>query len=537
MDLRDTDKTAEPETAISREIELKLRASPETVDRLLAAPLLAAGIPGLANAQNLDSAYYDTPDLQLQKRGVSLRVRREGDRFVQTVKTGGAAAGAFDRREWQTIVPDLAARPDWVMDSKARALLGHLAPDELTEICRTCIERETRVIGYPHDGEIAIIEVAFDRGTLEAGDRTEPTAEVELELLKGNKQALYSLALDLHEIAPMQVEVRSKAARAYALFTGEPPPWHKQKKLRFSPDVTVEDSIAAVFESCFSHWMANEPAALAGSDPEGLHQMRVGLRRMRSALTLFDGVLPMMQAGWLKKECQWITRTLGSARNWDVFLEEVLAPLEANRPGDVSLAALRDQCERARSRNYQIARYAIRSPRYTTLVLNISRWLDDAPWRATENVTRREILGAPLKAFADTVVERRYRKLFKSGRRLASASAERRHKLRIAVKKMRYASEFFASLYGPKKSAAMIRVLSRLQGTLGDLNDLAVTERQLETVTYQAVGQPAHDDIIKGVGLVVGWSTARARRSESELMERWDRFKKLKPFWKRAPKR
>jgi inorganic triphosphatase YgiF len=537
LELKGTDKTAEPETAINREIELKLRASPEAVGQLLAAPLLASGIPGLASAQSLDAAYYDTADLQLQKRGVSLRVRKEGDRFIQTVKTGGAAAGAFDRHEWDTVVPDLNPRPDWVMESTARALLGHLAPDELTEVCRTCIERETRVVGHPYDGKIAIIEIAFDRGTLEAGERAEPVAEVELELLKGNTRALYSLALTLHDIAPLQVEVRSKAERGYELFTGKPPQWHKAKKLRFSPGSTVEGGIAAVFESCFDHWMANEPATLDGSDPEGLHQMRVGLRRMRSALTLFDGVLPMMQAGWLKKECQWITRTLGSARNWDVFLDEVLAPLEANRPGDASLAALRDQCERARARNYETAREAIRSPRYTTLVLNFSRWLDEADWRATENTTRREILAAPLKAYADTVLEQRYRRLVKRGRGLASATAKQRHKLRIAVKKMRYTAEFFASLYGPKKSGAMIRELSGLQDTLGDLNDLAVTERQLETVIYQAVADPAHDDIIKGVGLVVGWSTARAKRGEVQLLDEWQRFKQLKPFWKRTRKR
>ena len=102
---------------------------------------------------------------------------------------------------------------------------------------------------------------------------------------------------------------------------------------------------------------------------------------------------------------------------------------------------------------------------------------------------------------------------------------------------MRYTAEFFASLYGPKKSSAMIRELSGLQDTLGDLNDLAVTERQLETVIYQAVADPAHDDIIKGVGLVVGWSTARAKRGEVQLLDEWQRFKQLKPFWKRTRKR
>ena len=537
LDLKGTDKNPEIDTAINREIELKLRASPQAVELLLASPLLAAGIPGLASAQSLDAAYYDTIDLRLQKRGVSLRVRQEGDRFVQTVKTNSSATGALDRLEWETVVPDLAPRPDWVMDAGAQALLGHLAPDELRDICRTRIRRETRVVGYKHNGEIAIIEIAFDRGTLEAGDTSVPTAEVELELLKGSKQALYSLALELHDVAPVQIETRSKAERAYALFTGQPPRWQKAKKLRFAADTSVDDGISAIFENCFRHWMANEPAVLEGNDAEGLHQMRVALRRLRSALTLFDGVLPLMQAGWLKSESQWVGNALGSTRNWDVFLEDMLAPLEAKRPDDKSLAALRDQCLRARARNYETAREAIRSPRYTAFVLNFSRWLDEAPWRTTRNTTRREILGAPLKAYADTLLDRRHRKLVKQGRRLATASPEKRHALRIAIKKMRYTSEFFSSLYNAKKSRAMITDMASLQNILGDLNDLAVTERQLETVVYQAITDPAHDDIIRAMGVVVGWCTARARRGESSLLAEWDRFSQRKPFWKRTSKK
>ena len=537
MDLKGNDNILEPDTAISREIELKLRASPEALDVLLASPLLAAGIPGLASEQTLDAAYYDTADLRLHQRGVSLRVRGEGNRFIQTVKTGSAAAGALERREWQTVVPDLNPRPDWVMDAGARAMIRHLAPDELQEICRTSVRRETRVVGYKHNGEIAIIEIDFDRGTLAAGDRSAPTADIELELLKGSKQALYALALELHDIAPVRVEVRSKAERAYALFTGEPPPWRKAKPLRFARRATVDGGITAVFESCFSHWMANEPAVLESGDPEAIHQMRVALRRMRSALTLFDGVLPPMQAGWLKGESQWVGDALGGARNWDVFLADVLAPLAAKRPGDKSLTALREQCEKARARNYEIARAAILSPRYTAFVLNFNRWLDEAAWHATANATRREILGAPLKAFADTLFERNHRGLAVRGRKLAAASPERRHQFRLAVKRMRYASEFFVSLYGAKKSRAMLGDLSRLQGTLGDLNDLALAEHQLETMIYQAAGHPAHNDILKATGLVVGWCTARTRQSEIDVLDQWKRFKRRQPFWKRIAKR
>jgi len=536
VDIKGTHTVLAPDTAINREVELKLRVSPAALEALLASPLLAASVPGLTSAQTLDAVYYDTADLRLHKRGVSLRVRRGGNRFMQTVKTSSATAGALDRREWETVVPDLTPRPDWVMDASARSLLGHLAPDELAEICRTRIERETRVIGYKHNGEIAIIEIAFDRGALEAGERSLPTAEVELELLKGSKRALYSLALELHEVAPVQVEVRSKAERAYALFTGEPPLWRKANKLRFARRVTVDAGITAVFESCFSHWMANEPAVLEGGDPEGIHQMRVALRRLRSALVLFDGVLPMMQAGWLKGESQWVGSALGGTRGWDVFLADVLASLEANRPDDASLAALREQCEIARARNYEIAREAILSPRYTAFVLNFSRWLDEAAWRATSNAARREILGAPLKAFANTAFERDYRRLAKQGRKLAKATPEKRHKFRLAVKKMRYAAEFFAPLYGGKKSRAMIGDLSRLQATLGDLNDLTLAEHQLETMVYQAFADPAHNDILRASGLVVGWCTARTKQSEADLLGQWKRFKRRKPFWKRPAK-
>ncbi|MDH3739015.1 MAG: CYTH and CHAD domain-containing protein, partial [Alphaproteobacteria bacterium] len=408
MDLKGTEKSPEPDAAITREVELNLRASPAAIAQLLASPLLSSGIPGLSGSQKLDAAYYDTTDRRLHKRGVSLRIRREGQRFIQTVETTRSTTGVFDRREWETIVPDFCPRPDWVMDSGARALLGHLASGELEDVCRTIIQRKTRVIGYKNNGATALIEIAFDVGTLEAGDVALPTAEVELELLKGSRHALYSLALELHEIAPLQIEYRSKAERAYAMFAGQDPQMQKAKKLRFAADATVDYSIAAVFENCLSHWQANETAVLEGDNAEALHQMRVALRRTRSALNLFGSVLPLMQAGWLKTESRWIARALGSARNWDVFLDDVLVPLEAKRPGDTSLAALRQQCLRARARNYETAREAIRSPRYTTFVLNFNRWLEEAGWHSSYNKTRSEILAAPLEAFADTILEQQH---------------------------------------------------------------------------------------------------------------------------------
>src|SRR3546814_13942928 len=105
--------------------------------------------------------------------------------------------------------------------------------------------------------------------------------------------------------------------------------------------MTADDALAAVLGACLRHWSANEAAAIDGSDPEGVHQTRVGLRRFRSALTVFGDLLPAAQLAWLQEEAKWALNPLGSARDWDLFLAALLAPLEAARSGYADLAALR----------------------------------------------------------------------------------------------------------------------------------------------------------------------------------------------------
>src|SRR3546814_10017263 len=117
--------------------------------------------------------------------------------------------------------------------------------------------------------------------------------------------------------------------------------------------MTADDALAAVLGACLRHWSANEAAAIDGSDPEGVHQMRVGLRRFRSALTVFGDLLPAAQLAWLQEEAKWALNALGSARDWDVFLADLLAPLEAARPGDADLAALRGAARDRQAQAYR----------------------------------------------------------------------------------------------------------------------------------------------------------------------------------------
>jgi CHAD domain-containing protein len=112
--------------------------------------------------------------------------------------------------------------------------------------------------------------------------------------------------------------------------------------VKLAKNASVDKAVAVVFAACLKHWTANEAAALSGLDPEGIHEMRVALRRMRSALADFREIIPVAQVVWLKRETKWLITSLGVARDWDVFLSELLAPVEAARPKDTGLAELRE---------------------------------------------------------------------------------------------------------------------------------------------------------------------------------------------------
>ena len=125
------------------------------------------------------------------------------------------------------------------------------------------------------------------------------------------------------------------------------PTTRKAARLQLAKDATVDAAITAIFAECFEHWTFNEAAALHGLNPEGVHQMRVALRRMRSALSDFKQVIPAAQVAWLRPETRWLIENLGPARDWDVFLTELLKPVEMARPGDTGLAELRAAAEAA----------------------------------------------------------------------------------------------------------------------------------------------------------------------------------------------
>jgi triphosphatase len=239
----------------------------------------------------------------------------------------------------------------------------------------------------------------------------------------------------------------------------------------------VADAFFVIGFSCLRQIAGNE-FALRQGDLEGVHQLRVGLRRLRAVLSLFKDMLQDEESDRLKVELIWLTKQLGPVRDTDVFISKTLTPyLKRHSEGD-EFEMLAYDLERDRRASCARAKAAVESGRFRRLILDCALWLIDGEWRNDNDDLKRALREGPATAFAQEELARRTRKIVKRTRKLEQLDATGRHKLRIAVKKVRYGREFFASLNpdGLQRKARrkIDHPLKGLQRTLGNLNDMRV---------------------------------------------------------------
>jgi triphosphatase len=506
------------------ETELKLLLSPEDLRLALRHAAVAALRAGRGRTDRLVSVYYDTPDGALVRGGVALRVREMRGRWVQTVKGGGVAAGGLhEREELEWRLPGATPDPGLLAGTRFEELFASDAVrDRLAPVFRTDFERVARPLAWP-DGTRA--ELALDRGTVAAGARSAPISEMELELRSGDATHLFELAQALAADLPLRLGHASKAERGYALARLVRPAPQKQQRIELDPAMPVAAAMRTIAVACVAQVQANETGFLAGRDPEYLHQLRVGLRRLRSCMALVRKHVPSGRIEPLVEELRWLGRALNPARDWDVFMTETLPPLLNAFPSDPGLVALRARGIRVRRASNAAARDHVRSARYTRLLLAVGGALARQDLAALTAGTGE--LSEPIEAFATRLIARRHAKLRKRGAALRAATPEARHAARIAAKRLRYAAEFFASLYSPKRAKRYIAALEDIQDTLGLLNDLAIAERLLADAasgTKQALDP-------RSMGIVTGWCAAVAHHALARVGPDWKRFKSAKEFW------
>jgi triphosphatase len=377
---------ADGSTQGTKEIELKLEFDPIDSQRIKSDPLLEAESLAQPEAQHLVSTYFDTRDLALSKAGVFLRVREVGGRYLQTVKAMRSKADLIERFEWERQIsgpsPDLTE----VDGTPLHALLTRLRPASLRPLFETRMYRTLRRVA--HGG--SEIEVAVDEGEIVAGKRRVPVNEVELELKTGNAAELFSFASTLSDALPLRLTVKTKAERGFELLSKADHAVEKAVDVDINPDVAAAQAFRAIARSCLRQIVVNEPAVLAGH-AEALHQMRVGLRRLRAAISIFADVVADSELERIKAELKWITQELGPARDLDVFAADVLQPLQKAHPKDAGVAAAGRDFENRRRAAYDHAIGSLRSERFRKDLLDLAAWIEVGDWAqgeaARESVT------------------------------------------------------------------------------------------------------------------------------------------------------
>jgi len=292
----------------ARELELKLEVPIHSLHRLSRSSLLQGARKQSSKPASLVSVYFDTDKLKLRNKGLSLRVRRVGRRHVQTIKQETGASGAlFDRNEWEQDIT--GKQPD--LDAAEHTALAPLLNKKLRRGLKPVFETRVRRTTYPIIRDGSEIELTIDRGKVQAGARSSPLCEVELELKRGESAELFRLARGLAEQVPVQLAVKSKAERGYALVAAEKAQPIKAAPVALTPASSRQTAFQAVAHACLRQLVGNLPA-MQGGNPEGLHQMRVALRRMRAAISLFADMLLDPQTQAMKTDFKWLTGELGA---------------------------------------------------------------------------------------------------------------------------------------------------------------------------------------------------------------------------------
>ena len=501
------------------ERELKFRLPAKSASRVWK---LLPGTPA-ARRRTVTSIYYDTPDRRLRAAQTALRFRRDGRRWLMSFKAARSPeTGLAQRAEWEVAVARSGFAPESLpleeirreTDIDLRDLIPRLAPVFETRFARRWAE-----ITLSADTGI---DVCVDIGRIIAGRRGAPIRELELELHNGDLDAMLRFAEQLIAPLGLQLEPESKAERGYRIAAAERPAPCKAQRPGLTRSEPLEAAMQAVLQAALGQIEGNVYGVAHTRDPEYLHQLRVGMRRLRSALRTFgragvreDFLAPVAD---LKE----LTPVLGDARDWDVFCEGLVHRLKTRHDEHPALASLVRRARARRTVARARARALVASARFQGFLLGVARWLNAAPWRHQDPKTQRS-LARPIAAYAARAMSRAERKVLRRGDDLEWTDALQRHQLRIRIKRLRYTCEPFAALYPRGGMRRYLEKIEALQDILGELNDIAVGRRLLREFSA--------DRDRAAVGFMRGWFAAREDLLVGLLAAVWRSWRKTKHPW------
>jgi triphosphatase len=474
--------------------DLDLILPPQEAPRLLRLPELAAHRTGHARGQAQELIWHDTAEGSLAAAGLILCERRRG------------RARAWRLMPLHAAVPGTLPAP--LAEAAAPEEVSPPLPPGLLPIAAASMTLR-RVDLAPACG-VAALSVLEGRLRAVTGDR--PFCRV---VLHGAKTV--TLALALAAALPLTAAPETLGTMALTLVGRGPPP---AEPPLFTATQTVSEAFAILLARQAEVLLRLAPEAAGGEMTEPVHQMRVALRRLRSALALFRRAADGPELQELNSSLKNLSQYLGPARDWDVFAAGVGQALAEAFPGDRAVTRLLAAVARKRAESYARLRVYLDSPEFRALGIRLA-WLPAArPW---EEATNMPALAEPLGNFAAAALSRRLARVLEPGADLGALSPEALHDLRIQAKRLRYAAEFFAPLYPARAARRFIRRIAAVQDRLGHLNDGTVATQLLEALGGAERGHAA--------GLVRGFLAAGRPRAAARAARAWRRFRRMDPFW------
>ncbi|MGO4525503.1 CHAD domain-containing protein [Microvirga sp. 2MCAF35] len=501
------------------EIELKLELAADAAGKLLRHPVMseARALPDQGGA--LHAVYYDSTDCALHKAGLTLRVRQGNGRSTQTIKAERKARGlALDRGEWETPVddgPDLAA-------AAGTPLAPLVATDSIRHDLKPVFTVDTDRQAFEIKRDGATIELALDeaRTSTEAG--SEQFCEVELELKDGDPSVLFSLADDLADSIPLRLSPVTKSERGYRLLGQADGMPIKAGRIVIPTQASCAEAFQMIARACLSQIIRNEALLRRSSDPELVHQTRVGFRRLNAAISLFEPMLRDRDSEAVRAELRWAGKKLGLVRDLDVLIAR-LRKADDHDSGPQVL----EEAVRLRAEAFERLLRTLSKPRFMRAVLKAATWIETGRWLTRRKPSVRAARDMPAQARATEEFARRWRRIRRGARQMTALSGEGRHTLRIRIKKLRYGVEFFATLFpgipARKSRKAMLDLLEGLQDILGKLNDMEVSKTLLDPPFRKLVRRAAGD------------TKRRERKLLSQAEKASKKLAKAEPFWAAAP--
>lgn len=445
-----------------QEIELKLDVGPDGLKALDASGLLG----DCARETRLLATYFDTADKELWRNCVSLRLRKEGRRTLQTVKHPAVPGGGIaERGEWE--MPVKVGQPP-VLDARTPV-------PELLEAHGGALQPVFEVHSLRKSWDLTAagvqMEVVADDAEVIADDRRGPFHEIEIEVHGGQPTAAFELARRIDAATPVRLGVLAKAERGFRILEVEPEA-EEAEDVTLGRDMLPAEAFVAIAQSCLRQYRLNETILLDRQSGEGVHQARVALRRLRSAMVLFRKLLAGEETRRLAARIRTLAHTFGEVRDFDVLA------------GETSPGMLRDRIEAAREDAYATLDGVLHGAEARHLMLDLAEWLATGSWR--DDPQTADVRQTPLQNFASKALHRLRRKVRRHGQHLASLDDVARHQLRKDVKKLRYGIEFLGQLFDSKeqekRGKKFLKALKKLQQELGVLNDLVTAEQRLATL-------------------------------------------------------